>query len=686
MAGRWGGRAVGAGVLAVMAVGCGTPAPKRVAVGVPDEPTAAAVADAMDPAVDPCRDFWRYACGGWIDRTPIPPDEARWFRSFSEVQQRNREVLRAVMEEAANAGGDADRQRVGAFWASCMDEPAIEAAGARPLEPALGTIAAMTDPAALMTIVGLLQREGVPALFSLGVGPDPRDPSRVIASVGQGGLGLPDREYYMGSDPRTRQILPVYERHVAGMLTLLGDAPGDAVRSARRILSLESQLARAARPRAALRDPEATYHRVDRATLAGLAPILDWDGYFAAAGYPRIRDINVTTPEYFRALERIVRSTPPDVWRDYLRWALVRTRASQLPATFDQANFAFYGTFLSGRREQPPRWKRCVDTTSAGLEDLVGKLYVARAFSPESRAAAREMVDDVTAAFDELLPGVAWMDAATRAVALGKALAVNKKIGYPDTLRDYARLRLRPTAYYDNFVAVSTFDFDDELARVGGPTDRARWELGPQVVNAYYNPVLNEIVFPAGILQPPFFEEPRHPALNYGAIGAVVGHELTHGFDDQGRKYDAQGVLRPWWAPQVAQGFVQAAACVNTAWSAYEIEPGLHVNGPLTLGEDIADLAGVKLAHRAYDLRRARGVPPSPVPGLTDEQLFFVAYAQVWCSVATPEAERMLALTDPHAPARVRVLATLAHTPSFAEAFQCRAGAPMRANPVCTVW
>lgn len=675
------------GVCAAAAMtACGAPTPKRVVIGAPAEPAAAAVTDAMDPNADPCGDFWRYACGGWLDRTPLPADEARWFRSFSEVQQRNREILRQVMDEAAASSGDADSQRVGAFWSSCMDEAAIEAAGTTPLEPALGTIEAMTEAPTLMTVVGLLHREGVPALFSLGVGPDPRNPGLVIASLGQGGLGLPDREYYMGHDPRTRQLLPAYERHIAGMLSLLGDAPGDALRSARRILSLESQLARAARPRAALRDPEATYHRMDRAALARLAPTLDWDGYFAAGGHPGVRDLNVATPEYFRALERIVRSVPPEDWRDYLRWTLLRTRAGLLPATFDRANFAFYGTLLSGRREQPPRWKRCVDTTSAGLEDLVGKLYVARAFSPDGRAAAREMVDDVTAAFDQLLPGVGWMDDATRAVALGKAQAVNKKIGYPDTIRDFSRLRLRPKTYYDNFVAVSTFDWDDELDRVGGPMDRARWELGPQVVNAYYNPVLNEIVFPAGILQTPFFDGARHPALNYGSIGAVVGHELTHGFDDQGRKYDASGVLRQWWPPAVAQGFVGAAACVNTAWSAYEIEPGLRVNGPLTLGEDIADLAGVKLAHRAYQLRRARGVPESPVPGLTDEQLFFVAYAQVWCSVATPEAERMLAVTDPHAPARVRVLATLAHTPSFTEAFQCKAGTPMRAEPLCTVW
>lgn len=674
-----------AGVLVGLAA-CGKAPPKRASIGAPEEPAAAAVTEAMDPAADPCGDFWRFACGGWLDRTPLPADEARWFRSFSEVQQRNRELLRQIFDEAAASGGDPDRQRVGAFWTSCMDEAAIEAAGTTPLEPALGTIEAMTEPETLMTVVGLLHREGVPALFSLGVGPDPRDPSMVIASVGQGGLGLPDREYYMGGDPRTRQLIPTYERHVAGMLELLGDTPGDSYRSARRVVSLESQLARAARPRAAMRDPEATYNRVDRATLQRLAPILDWDGYFAAGGHPTVRDVNVATPEYFRALERIVRSTPPDVWRDYLRWALVRTRAAQLPAAFDRANFAFYGTLLTGRREQPPRWKRCVDTTSAGLEDLVGKLYVARAFSPEGRIVAREMVNDVTAAFDELLPAVGWMDEPTRGVALQKAQAVNEKIGYPDTVRDYGRLRLRPTTYYDNYVAVSTFDWDEEMDRVGRPMDRDRWELGPQVVNAYYNPMLNEIVFPAGILQPPFFDDARHPALNYGAIGAVVGHELTHGFDDQGRKYDANGVLRPWWAPSVAQGFVAAAQCVNTAWGAYEIEPGLRVNGPLTLGEDIADLAGVKLAHRAYDLRRARGVPPSPVPGLTDEQLFFVAYAQVWCSVASPEAERMLAVTDPHAPARVRVLATLAHTPSFAEAFQCKAGSPMRAEPLCTVW
>jgi predicted metalloendopeptidase len=663
-------------------------APTTGAAEVTPERVAQEVRSAMDGTADPCQDFYRYACGGWLDATERPADEAIWTRSFSTIVENNREVVREIVEDArANPGDDPDRQRIGYFYGSCMDEASVDEAGTEPLLPIFEEISKVKDSASLLSVVGKLHRRNVETLFEVHVIPDFKDPDLNISFLWQGGLGMPDRDYYVSEEEVKKELLAAYEAHVARMLGLLGDDEESAKRQAAAILSFETELAKASRSAQEMRIVEKLYNKLDIGGLKELTPTLLWDSYLGAIGYPDILDISVATPEFFEALEKLIGETEMPLIHSYLRWHALRSHARLLSKPVVGANFEFYGKKLAGQEEIKPRWKRCVEATQNALGELVGKLYVERRFAGESKAIATEMILDIEKAFEGNLPRLAWMDDATRGQAMSKVEAVGNKIGYPDEWRDYSSLKLEPGSYYRNALAAFEFEFDRQTSKVGQAVDPNEWEMTPQMVNAYYHPLHNEIVFPAGILQPPFFHRGFPAAMNYGAIGGVIGHELTHGFDDQGRKFDPEGQLNDWWQPEVVEKFSAQAQCIDDFYSGYEIEPGVKVNGKLTLGENIADIGGLKQAHMAYKLWEERhGTPEAVVEGLTSDQLFFVAWGQVWCTLASPEIERVQVTTDPHSPGRFRVVGPVSNNRAFAEAFGCEPDQPMSPDDICVVW
>jgi len=647
------------------------------------------VASTMDPKADPCEDFYRYSCGGWLDATTLPSDQPRWTRSFSILRENNRELVQKILEDAAADPGPAgtERQKIGDFYASCMDEEAIEKAGLAGLEPMLAEIAAIEDGKGAFVEAGRLQSRIVNVLFSMGASPDLKNPTVNLLNLSQGGLGLPDRDYYLSDDPKKKELLDEYGKYVARLFELSGSSAEEAQAAAGRVVAFETELAKLSRPRAEMRNRDQLYHKHERAELVAAYPGLPWQEYFAATGFPDMRTFNVAVPEFFEGLSKLLPATPVGTLREYDRFHVLNVHAPGLTDAFVDANFDFYGRKLSGQAENQARWKRCVAATGGALGEAIGKLYVDKAFPGESKQVALEMIGDIQGAFASNLPRLAWMDDVTRGRALEKAKKVEDKIGYPDEWRDYSKLAVSRSGYLANQIASARFEFDRDTKKVDQPVDRKEWGMSPQTVNAYYNPALNEIAFPAGILQPPFFHKDFPAAMNYGAIGVVIGHELTHGFDDQGRKSDGDGVLHEWWEPEVAARFEKAAQCVDDQFSSFEVEPGVHVNGKLTLGENIADLGGVKQASIAYAAWRERHGAPEPlVPGLTDEQLLYVSFAQAWCTVASPEYLRLQVSNDPHSPAEFRAVGAAMNSPEFRKAFSCEPGDRMVADPTCTVW
>jgi predicted metalloendopeptidase len=668
---------------------------------------AATVKAAMDLKADPCQDFYRYACGGWLDATTIPADQSRWGRGFSEIAERNRTVLRAILDDAAkNPGEDVNRQKLGIFYGACMDEAGIEAAGTKPIEAWMKDAAKAKNDKALMSTIGKMHAASIPALFAVGVEADFKDPGTNIALMFQGGLSLPDRDYYLSEDATKKTAREGYLAHLEKMLALYGDTPESAKASAAKVMAFETELAKVSRPRAELRDPDKLYHKLDIGGLKKLTPAIDWDAYFKGTGHPEVTQINVATPEFYTGLEKLLAATDDATVQAYLRWAVLHTAAAALPKTFDEENFAFFGKALQGQKEQQPRWKRCVIQTDRALGEVLGQEFIKKQFAGDSKKIARELVEAVQGAFAAGLPTLGWMDDTTRQRALGKKDAIVNKIGYPDKWRDYSKLKLKKGDYFANLVASSRFDFEREAAKIGKPVDKTEWGMTPPTVNAYYNPLNNEMVFPAGIMQPPFFSKDFPMAMNFGGMGMVMGHELTHGFDDQGRKFDATGKLAEWWEPSVAAKFEERAACIDKQYSSYEVQPAqpaqpakdgqperperpaLFINGKLTLGENIADNGGIKEAYTAYkawEARNASAATPA-VEGLTNDQLLFVAFAQTWCSLATPQIEQMLVTIDSHSPPRFRVNGPLSNSDAFAKSFSCAEGTPMRPANRCEVW
>ncbi len=651
------------------------------------EAIAAAVAASLDRGADPCSDFYRYACGGWLDQVELPADETEWVRSFSVIHERNRELLRELIEDAAaNPGSDPDRRRVGDFFGACMDEGAIERAGLAPIAPWLAEIDAAPDAAALFALAGELATIEVAPFFDVEVFADLKDPKTQVAHLSQGGLGLPERDYYVSEAEDKKELRTKYQRHVARMLELSGLGAEDAAARAVEVLAFETALARGSRTIEQLRKVEELHHRLDAGGLAQLAPLLPWQRWFAAAGRGELEAINVMTPEYFVTLERELRAAPLPAVRAYLRYHLLSATATLLPARVYEQHFDFAGRTLTGQQEPQPRWKRCVSATEQAMGESLGRLYVAQRFTGKSKQIATAMIGDIADAFAASLQRLAWMDETTRRAALAKKATLGKRIGYPDAWRDYSQLAVARASHFANAVAARRFESARLLAQVGRAVDRGEWPMDAQMVNASYNPLQNTFTYPAGILQPPFFHKDFPLAMNLGGIGYVMGHELTHGFDDQGSKFDAAGALTDWWTPASLAGFGERTACLRDQYGGYEIEPGVKVNGELTLGENIADNGGLK---QAWDVlqraQAARGEGPA-VAGLSEDQLFFVAAAQVWCTEATPESERLLVQTDPHSPSRFRVVGPMVNHPGFAAAFACPAGAPMNPATKCEVW
>jgi len=664
-------------------------AAKTAPTPVPAEPESAASATvraALNPAADPCTDFYAYACGGWLENTEIPGDQVRWGRSFSVIREENTDVLRGILDAAAGAGGDGDAARLGAYYGSCTDAEASETRGVEPIQTELKKASAVGDLDQLMTFVAGLHLRGVAPLFDWAVWADFKDPSVQISHWGQGGLGLPDRDYYFPETDDSRSILNDYEANLAKLLIHAGTEVDEAMRQADLIVGFETELARISKRRQDLRDPSKTYHRIEREGLQGLTPNLDWDAFFTAFGTPDLTMINVQVPEYFEALDGLLLGTDPATLQAYLRWHIVLDAAPHLSETFRQTHFDFFRARLAGQKDRRPLWKDCVDRANSALGDALSAEYVAQRFAGESKPMATAMIEGIEQAFEASLPSISWMDPATQERAVGKARAVTNKIGYPDSWRDYSAMELGEH-WFENRAAGTRFEIQRQLGTVGEPVDPTEWHMPASAVNAYFNPTSNEIVFPAGILQPPFFSAEFPAAMNYGAIGMVMGHELTHGFDDSGRQFDATGAMVEWWEPEAVTRYEEAASCVQDLYSGYTMGEGLSVNGELTLGENIADLGGIKQSFEAWRAANpGLEATPSGYADLSGSQLYFVAYAQAWCSKATPEIERMLLTVDSHSPPVHRVNGPLSQYPEFATAFSCEAGAPMAPAERCTVW
>jgi len=636
----------------------------------------------MDTSVKPGDDFFRYATGAWIKRTEIPPEYSRW-GAFNELIERNNDALHTIADKASQIQVDPklapETQKVGDYYASGMDEQSIEAMRTKPLEEELGRIEAMKDRQDVLTEIGHLHSIGINAFFNFGAGQDAKDSTRDIAQAVQGGLGMPDRDYYTKQDPDMKQKREKYIAHVTKMLTLLGEPAQKAADDAKRIMALETKLAEASRTRVQLRDPIKNYNKMGVRQLQDLTPEWNWSDYFNKINLLEPGDINVHQPEFFKAANDVFKSTPIDDWKAYLRWQLISATAPYLSKDFVDEEFDFNERTLRGTQQNKPRWKRVIATEDDEIGEALGKLYVGFNFPPEAKARALELVNNLKEALADRIKTLDWMDEPTKKEALKKLAAMNVKIGYPDKWLDYSLLQIDRGPYVLNAMRAGKFEADRDLEKIGKPVDRTDWGMTPPTVNAYYNPNMNEIVFPAGILQPPFFYANADNAVNYGGIGAVIGHEMTHGFDDQGRQFDATGNLRDWWSKKSADEYDKRRKAIVQQYNEYEPLPGLHLNGELTQGENIADIGGVKLAYAA--LQKALDKHPEEqnkkIDGFTPEQRFFLSFAAIWRSKIRDEDQKLRVKTDPHSPAQFRVNGPLSDLPEFQKAFNIPDGSAM---------
>jgi len=650
----------------------------------------------IDPAnmcntCNACEDFYLYANGGWLAKNEIPAAFSTW-GTTSNLREKNVGVLRQILEEAAKntaAPKDSLEQKTGDFYASCMDETRIEAAGAKPLAAEMAAIDKMKSVKDLPAAVARLHDIRVSSLFGFGAVQDFKNSSVVNAIARQGGLGLPDRDFYLKDDEKSKSIREAYVKHVANMFRLLGDDAAKADGQAQVVLKIETELATNSLDRVARRDLTKQYNKMTVTELAAVTPDFDWNAYLKALNAPKFTDINMSHPVFFKGLNAMLGRVSLDNWKTYLRWHLVHDAADALSSNFVNENFSFYGTTLNGTKELLPRWRRCVVATDQTLGELLGQVYVKKAFPPEAKARMKELVNNLVAALRDNINTLDWMSEPTQKQAIAKLESFAVKIGYPDKWRDYSTLKIDRKSYTDNLIRAGRFEIHRNLAKMGRPVDRTEWGMTPPTVNAYYNALMGEIVFPAGILQPPYFDLNADDAVNYGAIGGVIGHELSHGFDDQGRKFDMKGNMADWWTAEDAKNYLQRATCVEEQFSAFRAEEvGLNQNGKLVLGESIGDLGGLKIAWLAFQ-KSLEGKPrPANIDGFTPEQRFFLGWAQVWGRNQRPEAIRQQILTDPHPLGRFRVNGPISNMPQFAEAFNCKLGDKM-VRPVdkrCQVW
>lgn len=642
----------------------------------------------MDRTVNPCIDFYHYACGGWIKKNPIPADQARW-DVYAKLGNENMRFLWGILEQASkpSANRTPAEQKIGDFFAACMDEAAVNAQGSKPLKNHLDRIGAMKSLPDLAAVIAAEQHHmgGSGFLFGFGSNQDFNNSERVIAFATAGGLSLPDRDYYIKTDTKSIETRQKYVAHVQRMFELLGDAPKTAAINAGTVIQIETELAKASLTRVEKRDPYKLYHLLSRAQLKALVPSFDWDAYLSTSELSTIADINVTEPEFFRAVERQLRSTGLNRWKIYLRWHLVHASAPYLSADFVQENFEFYSKYLRGVPQMQPRWKRCVQLVDRDLGEALGQVFVQKTFGPEVKQRALEMTKQIETAMESEIRQLSWMGDQTKQQALAKLHAIVNKIGYPDKWRDYSTVQIDRREFLADVMRAVGFETKRDLAKVGKPVDRGEWDMTPPTVNADYSPQMNDINFPAGVLQPPLFDFKMDDAPNYGNTGATIGHELTHGFDDEGRQFDARGNLHDWWTKQDAQEFEKRAKCISDQYAQYTVIDDIKINSKLTLGEDVADLGGTLLAYIAWK-NATEGQELKPIDGFTPDQRFFIGMAQWACGSERDENKRVGAITDPHSPEEYRINGVVSNLPEFMRAFGCQVGQPMVREIACKIW
>jgi putative endopeptidase len=642
----------------------------------------------IDKSADPCNDFYQYACGGWMNANPIPPEEASWGR-FDVLFENNQKILRSILEDSAT---HQDRstidQKVGGFYQACMNEDDIEKLGAAPLQPELNRIDALAGRADLPAEIVRLHDEQVQVFFNFSSEPDPDNARRNIADLDQGGLGLPEKDFYFRTDARSEEIRQKYVAHIAKMLQLTGIAQELAAKQASEIMRIETALAKGSLDITARRDPKLLVHRQSVADLAAQSSAFSFPEYFKALKVPAFTTLNVSVPGFQKALNDLFANEPMANLKAYMAWHYISASARLLPHAFVDENFEFYSRTLTGASQLRPRWKRCVNATDDELGEALGRLFVERTHAEEGKARTLQIVTAIEEQMKRDITAISWMGAATKKRAIEKLAAVARKIGYPDKWRDYSSVKIVNGDYFGNWYRANQFESRREIAKIGQPVDRMEWGMTPPTVNAYYNPSENNINFPAGILQPPFYSNGARDAVNYGAVGSVIGHELTHGFDDEGRQYDADGNLKDWWQKNDRDRFIKLSDCFVNQYGGYSPVSGAEVNGRLTLGENTADNGGLRLAYLALlDVLAKKALPlTGKEDGYTQTQQFFLGFAQVWCENQRPESARLQIETDPHAPAKFRVDGTVSNMPEFGKAFGCKATDKMETAKACRVW
>ncbi len=657
---------------------------------VPVEPKAPHSFDlrALDTSVNPCDDFYQFACGNWIKNHPIPADQSRWGR-FNELYERNQYLLYLDLKQAADHPSTPLQKKYGDFYAACMDTDRANDLGDQPILPALHAIDAIHSKRQLAPLVArLISQDGVPVFFRFGVVQDQKNSASQIAYAGQGGLTMPDRSYYLDDSPRTTAIRAQYHRYVVTLFKLVGDSDAQAETEAAHVLAIETALARGSLPRVALRNPANRYHPMPVSGLDKLAPEFAWQKFLADIHAPAIPVMNVGMPGFFTALNQELATQDLAAIKSYLRFHTISDAAPWLSEPFAQAHFEFFRHTLAGQDQQSARWKRCTALTDRALGFAVGQDWVQQHFPPSARQNTEQMVAALKQALAQDIQNIPWMTEATKKQAEIKLAAMRQKIGYPDHWRDYSKLKVSRASFIVDLQHTARFEFDRQLNKIGKPVNEKEWGMTPPTVNAYYNPPQNDINFPAGILQPPFYDYRMDPAVNFGGIGVVIGHEMTHGFDDEGSRYDAHGNVRNWWTPQDRKAFDERTSCEVKEYSAFQPIPGVHLNGRLTLGENTADNGGLRIAYAALlqTLASEHKSIDEKIGGYTEAQRFFIAFAQIWCGSQTPQAAALAAKTDPHSPGRFRTDGTVQNFPAFGKAFSCKKGDPMMPVHGCRVW